>query len=91
MATIQIRIDDATKAAADNLFSSLGLDTSTAVRMFLKASLEQEGFPFTIKRQPPDLMPKAGPRSAMFGCLRGQYTLTDDFDAPLDDFKDYMA
>jgi DNA-damage-inducible protein J len=35
MATIQVRVNDQTKAAVDSLFSSLGLDTSTAVRMFL--------------------------------------------------------
>ena len=35
MATIQIRVDDGMKWAADSLFTALGLDTSTAVRMFL--------------------------------------------------------
>jgi len=39
MAAIQVRVADHTKTAADSLFSSLGLDTSTAVRMFLAASL----------------------------------------------------
>ena len=51
MATIQIRVDDATKAAADSLFASLGLDTSTAVRMFLSASIEENGLPFPVKRR----------------------------------------
>ena len=50
MATIQIRVDDSIKAAADNLFASLGLDTSTAVRMFLVAALENDGIPFEVKR-----------------------------------------
>ena len=50
MATIQIRIDDNTKAATDSLFADLGLDTSTAVRMFIFASLEHNGIPFAIKR-----------------------------------------
>ncbi|MCL2722786.1 MAG: type II toxin-antitoxin system RelB/DinJ family antitoxin [Treponema sp.] len=53
MATIQIRVDDSTKTAADSLFSSLGLDTSTAVRMFLMASLEYDGLPFAIKHRTP--------------------------------------
>ena len=26
----------------------------------------------------------------VFGCSKGKYKLADDFDAPLDDFKDYM-
>jgi DNA-damage-inducible protein J len=50
MATIQIRVDDNTKAAADSLFTALGLDTSTAVRMFISASLEYNGIPFPVKR-----------------------------------------
>ena len=29
-------------------------------------------------------------REAMFGCLRGEYKIADDFDAPLEDFKEYM-
>ena len=49
MATIQVRVEDNIKAAADDLFISLGLDTSTAVRMFLSAALENDGIPFPIK------------------------------------------
>jgi len=51
MATIQVRVDDHTKTAVDSLFSSLGLDTSTAVRMFLMASLESNGIPFHVRRR----------------------------------------
>ena len=50
MATIQIRVDDNMKAAADDLFSALGLDTSTAVRMFISAALEHDGIPFAVRR-----------------------------------------
>lgn len=48
MATLQIRIDDALKQQADSLFSSLGLDTTTAVRIFLNAAVEHEGIPFSV-------------------------------------------
>lgn len=34
MATLQVRIDDTLKKQADALFSSLGLDTTTAIRIF---------------------------------------------------------
>jgi DNA-damage-inducible protein J len=54
MATIQIRVDDDMKTAADSLFSNLGLDTSTAIRMFLSAALANDGMPFAVKRQKPD-------------------------------------
>ena len=26
----------------------------------------------------------------VFGCSKGQYRMAEDFDAPLEDFKDYM-
>ena len=29
-------------------------------------------------------------RRAGLGCLKGKITMSDDFDEPLDDFKDYM-
>ena len=48
MATIQVRIDDNTKVAADSLFASLGMDTSTAVRVFLSAALDYGGIPFPL-------------------------------------------
>jgi len=54
MATIQIRIDDNLKTAADSLFNNLGLDTSTAIRMFLSAAIEREGIPFAIERRKPN-------------------------------------
>ena len=58
MATIQVRVDNTTKTAVESLFTSLGLDISTAVRMFLMASLENDGLPFPAKRKKPksDLM-----------------------------------
>ncbi len=29
-------------------------------------------------------------RKDLFGCLRGQVTMAEDFNAPLDDFAEYM-
>ena len=53
MATIQVRLDDVIKTEADSLFASLGLDTSTAVRMFIMESLDKYGLPFASKRRKP--------------------------------------
>ncbi|MDR2590157.1 MAG: type II toxin-antitoxin system RelB/DinJ family antitoxin [Oscillospiraceae bacterium] len=46
--TIQVRVDDNIKDSADMLFTSLGLDTSTAIRMFLVASMRAGGIPFAV-------------------------------------------
>lgn len=51
MATLQIRVDDTLKKEADALFSSLGLDTSTAIRIFLNASIENSGIPFSVQHK----------------------------------------
>ena len=48
--TIQIRVDNYLKQAADELLASLGLDTSTAVRIFLSIAIETGGIPFEVKR-----------------------------------------
>ena len=50
MSTIQIRVDDRMKMAADSLFGSLGLDTSTAVRMFIAAAIDNRGIPFEVRK-----------------------------------------
>ena len=52
--TIQVRVDDKLKESTDVLFKSLGLDTSTAIRMFLVASMEAGGIPFAIRRESPE-------------------------------------
>lgn len=51
MATLQIRVDDTLKKQADTLFASLGLDTSTAIRIFLNASVEHAGLPFSVQHK----------------------------------------
>jgi hypothetical protein len=30
------------------------------------------------------------PKARKFGCAKGAFVMASDFDAPLDDFKDYM-
>ena len=50
MATTQVRVDGNLKTAREALFISLGLDTSTAVKIFLAAALENDGIPFAVKR-----------------------------------------
>ena len=51
MAVLQIRIPNELKKEADELFQSLGLDTTTAVRMFLRQSLAYGGIPFRIRKK----------------------------------------
>lgn len=52
MANLQVRVDDALKAEADRLFASIGLDTSSAVRIFLKQSVLRGAIPFELRGDP---------------------------------------
>ena len=49
MAVLQVRIDDELKNQATAIYSELGIDLSTAVRMFLKKSVLVGGIPFDTK------------------------------------------
>ena len=48
MAIIQFRVDDDLKAKATSVFEKLGLDLSSAMRMFLKRSVDVQGVPFSM-------------------------------------------
>lgn len=50
--TIQISIDDQLKREAEELFEDIGIDMQTAIVIFLKQSLIQNGLPFDLKRDP---------------------------------------
>ena len=47
-AVIQTRVDAALKYDADTFFESIGMDTTTAIRIFLKQTLIQHKIPFEI-------------------------------------------
>ena len=48
MATIQVRVDDDLKLQAASIYEKLGLDLSSAIRMFLKRSVSVKGIPFSM-------------------------------------------
>ena len=83
---INIRTDSEVKLHAQKLFESLGLDMTTAVNIFLRQAISKNTLPFEIL---PVSNQKKGnvPR---FGSMKGKITIADDFDEPLEDFKEYM-
>lgn len=61
MTNINIRIDADKKLKAQELFSSLGLDMTTAINLFIQQSLEFNGIPLlfaNIMQKPKPLLPK---------------------------------
>lgn len=52
MATVlQVRLDDELKTQATMVYDQLGLDLSSAVRMFLKKSVAVNGIPFEVRNE----------------------------------------
>lgn len=45
---LQIRVEDSLKDKATQVFDNLGIDTSIAVRMFLKHAVMENGIPFAM-------------------------------------------
>ena len=51
---LNIRIDKEIKEAAEKIYSSLGLNMTTAINMFLRASIRESGIPFDLKLNVPN-------------------------------------
>ena len=45
---LQLRIDDTLRKEASDIYSQLGLDLPTAIRMFLTRSVQVRGIPFSM-------------------------------------------
>jgi len=48
MSTIQIRIKDSTKKSAKKIFKKIGLDMSSAIKLYFHQVIIREGLPFQI-------------------------------------------
>lgn len=48
-ATIQVRIDEPTKAQAKSVFNALGMSLSEGVCLFLRQVIMHQGIPFEVK------------------------------------------
>jgi DNA-damage-inducible protein J len=49
---IHVRIDESLKKQAQQIFSEMGLDISTAVNMFIKQTVHNRSFPFLPSADP---------------------------------------
>jgi len=85
---VSTNIDENTKAQFDSVCASMGVTPSNVLSILIKGVVHYNGIPFNTVTQP-QIKPKMS-RESVFGCMRGQFKMADDFDAPLDDFKEYM-
>ena len=51
---LNIRTDKAIKDQAEMIFNELGLNMTTSVNMFLRATIREHGIPFELKLEVPD-------------------------------------
>ncbi|HHT96118.1 MAG TPA: type II toxin-antitoxin system RelB/DinJ family antitoxin [Clostridia bacterium] len=79
--SLNIRVDKTVKKQADEVFNELGINMTTAVNMFLRAVIRENGIPFALKLNTPDSITKAaieeGKRIAYDDSVKGYSDLVD--------------
>ena len=88
-AQMPMHIDTATKQRFDQLCDDIGILPSAALELMIQHIIDSHGAPLIMLQYPPQNKPKLS-RQDVFGCMRGQFRMAKDFDAPLEDFKEYM-
>lgn len=61
MATISTRVDDELKTKATAIADSIGIPLSSAINVFLKRFVAENGFPFPVKDPTDQEYKKIGP------------------------------
>jgi DNA-damage-inducible protein J len=77
---LQVRIEHSLKQQAEKLFHEIGIDTASAVRMFLKQAIVFGGIPFNIRAGVPQTDKKAEAKLAFQRLQKYKKILPADFD-----------
>lgn len=84
---LNIRTDKDIKEHADRIFSELGLTMTSAINMFLRTTIRENGIPFPLKLDTPNQTTaqaiEEGRRIAADSSVKG-YTSMDDLKKALD-------
>ena len=84
---LNIRTDKEIKDQADRIFSELGLNMTTAINMFLRTTIRENGIPFSLKLDVPNEITAAaieeGRRIASNNSVKS-YNNMDDLKAALE-------
>ena len=83
---INICTDSELEARAQSVLTDLGIDMSTAFTLFLTQVVEDKFVPLAMAKAKNSS--RKQPRSALCGCM--EVWLSDDFDAPLEEMREYM-
>lgn len=85
---LNIRIDKNVKIAAEKIFEELGLNMTTAINIFLRQTIRENGIPFELTLNTPNSVTMAaieeGKRIACDESVKG-YTDMEELKAALED------
>ena len=87
--SVNIRIDSEVKKKAETLFKLLGLNMTTAFNMFIRQAIRQRAIPFEASIDNPLTTKHKKKKTPKLGGWEGKIWMSDDFDEPIDDFKEY--
>ena len=87
--SVNIRIDSDVKKKAEGLFKLLGLNMTTAFNMFIRQAIRQRAIPFEVSIDNPTTTKHGKAIKPKIGGWKGKIWMSDDFDEPLEDFKEY--
>jgi DNA-damage-inducible protein J len=79
---INIRTDSELKKKAQSVLADLGLDLTTAINVYLNQIVYRQAIPFEISRHVA--------KTAKLGGWEGKVSMSADFNAPMEEFRDYM-
>ena len=86
ISNINIRTDALIKNEAESIFSKLGMNMTTAINLFLRATIRENGLPFDLKLDTPNTLTSAaieeGRRIAADSTIKG-YRNMDELKAAL--------
>jgi DNA-damage-inducible protein J len=55
MTTVNVRIEEKTKKAASKVFSDIGMDMSSGIKVFLRQVVNENGLPFKPTKIPAEI------------------------------------
>ena len=78
-------IDENTKQRFDEVCETFGVTPSGAMNTLITYAVLHNRIPFDEEEAP-----RKRTREEMFDSARGKFNIPDDFNEPLEDFKEYM-
>ena len=93
LTSLNIKIDRAVKKEADTIAHAMGMTLSTAINIFVRQMINERAIPFKVQlfeMKNDELERIRQKRISAKGSLKGKIWMSDDFNAPLEEMKEYM-